>query len=140
MNETQRTKFAGLVSIRNSEVGSRWNQNQLFCLVNSAVMTLVTTQLKVTDAVYPFVCFGTLILCTLWIVLIILSRRWILYWDSMLGALEALDNEPVSVFRGEVWRETRFKWPGASLALIGLAVSFGLAWFGMFCYWVYTKL
>ena len=100
MNDIQKMMYQSLVSIRNNEVNLRWTRAQLFFFINSAALSLVTTQLKINDLSYGFACLGGALLSLLWLGLTILIRRWTDYWDSMLHALESLDGQPITIFSG----------------------------------------
>lgn len=44
MTEDERTKYAALIALRNTEATLRWTRSQLFIFINSAGLTLVVTQ------------------------------------------------------------------------------------------------
>ena len=131
MNDVQKMMYRSLVSIRNNEVNLRWTRAQLFFFINSAGLSLVVTQLKMGNLAYGFACVGGLFLSLLWLGLTLLIRRWADYWDTMLYALESLDGQPVTIFSGVAWQETRNKWLTANQILISLTVLFIVAWTGL---------
>ena len=137
MNDIQKMMYQSLVSIRNNEVNLRWTRAQLFFFINSAALSLVTTQLKINDLSYGFACLGGALLSLLWLGLTILIRRWTDYWDSMLHALESLDGQPITIFSGVAWQKARNTWLTANQILIALSVLFIVAWMVLIANWVY---
>lgn len=137
MNDIQKMMYQSVVLIRNNEVNLRWTRNQLFFLINSAGLSLVLTQLKVSDTVYGLACLGGLFLSFLWVQVIFLIRRWVDYWDSMLRALESLDGNPITVFSGAAWQKTRYTRLTSTWVLTSVTMVFIAAWTGMFVYWLY---
>ena len=137
MNDIQKMMYQSLVSIRNNEVNLRWTRSQLFFVINSAALSLVTTQMKVTEFIYLFACLGGLALSLLWLGLTLLIRRTTDYWDSMLRALESLDGQPITIFSGTAWQGYRYKRLDANQILIILTAIFITTWLILIVNWFY---
>lgn len=140
MNEVQKTMYTGIISVRNNETNLRWTRSQLFFLINAAVISLMASaKLEVENILFGLICLIGLWLSVLWLWIIIASHSWVSYWDGVLAKLEALDGQPVTVFRGEEWegKITQMK-NNFVLILIVLTSTFVIVWAGMLGYWLYN--
>jgi len=140
MNETQRLMYSSLISLRNTEVSLRWTRNQIFFLINSAAIFLVATQMGTQNEFYGLACFAGIVLSIMWLTIIFIIRTWVDYWDSILGALESLDGQPIQLFKGPVWNMVRQRPVTAHRILVSLAILFLSVWSVMLGNWIYQQI
>lgn len=105
MTDDERTKYAGLISLRNTEVTLRWTRTQIFLFINSiGVPLVVTQQLQHEPGLWFRIAAGVtgLALTYIWHVTIQRASRWTRLWDAQLIFLEERPQDtPVRIFGGE---------------------------------------
>ncbi len=133
MTEDERTKYVGLINLRNTEVTLRWTRTQIFLFINSIGLPLVVTQqLQHKPGVWFRILAGLtgLALVYLWFVTIRRASVWTRFWDAQLIFLEERPQDtPIRIFGGEAWVAVRWGRPIMDQVLRGLVFVFVVLWF-----------
>lgn len=125
-------KYAGLISLRNTETTLRWTRTQLFLLINSASLPLVVTQqLQHDPGIWFRLIAGVtgLVLTGIWHVTIKRASRWTRFWDAQLIFLEDRTQDTTfRVFGSKEFVSVRWGRPIMDQVLSALILLFAILW------------
>ena len=127
MDPEEQAAFSNLTFFRHYDINIRWSITQLFFVMHSAILSLVTTQFQRGTLSYFIACSIGVMLGLLWLMMTKRITSWIEHWTRQMANLERR-NSPESRIFGRKFAGMRFG-VRTHLVLYILIAAFTLVWF-----------
>lgn len=132
MTADEQVKYAGLISLRNTELILRWTRTQLFLFINSIGLPLVVTlQMQNAPGIWFRIIAGItgLALTYLWHIVTRRASDWTRFWEAQLIFLEEQKQDtPFRVFGSKDFVSVRWDRPVMDQVLLSLILVFVVLW------------
>lgn len=127
--------YSGFVAARNSETAIRWQKVQIFFLINSVLLGVVTSAALPEKLRILIGIFGLTVTIIWWLI------QWeaqnaVDFWNGKIASLEKENKAIVSGFSFEKPREGfRFRFVSTHYMILALIKLFGIGWISLLVYY-----
>ena len=127
MDPEQQAAFSNLTFFRHYDINIRWSITQLFFVMHSAILSLVTTQFQRGTLSYFIACLVGGLFGFLWLIMTDRITSWIEHWTMHMANMERR-NRPENRIFGADFASMRFGVRTHRILYV-LIVAFTLVWF-----------
>lgn len=128
-------QYSGFVAARNSETVVRWQKVQIFFLINSVLLGVVTSATLIEKIRILIGIFG-LVVTIIWWLIQWEAQNAIDFWNGKIASLEKESKATVSGFSFTKPREGfRFQIVSTHYMILALIKLFGIGWISLLAYY-----